>query len=89
MIKINKQKETVLLPKYMRSGEYEEHQGQKFVYEGMDFHIVKSNNSWCITEPKTRKFIVSWRKTRKQVIEEFEKFMNDHLELIKEKLSHF
>ena len=83
MIKVNKEKETVPVPKYMREGEYDQHRGQKFIYEGMEFYLVKSEKSWCITEKITKKFVVSWRKTRKQAIEEFETFVDLHCEKMK------
>jgi hypothetical protein len=87
-IKLKKEKEIILIPKYM-SKEFEEIEGQHFEYEGMNFYLIKSNTgSWCITEKITRKFIVTWRKTRKQAFVEFENFMNEHLLKVKDHINN-
>ncbi|MED3832955.1 hypothetical protein [Peribacillus frigoritolerans] len=85
-IKLSKQKEKVLIPKYMSNG-YEEEDGQFFEYEGMGFYLIKSNKSWCIIEKSTKLFVCTWRKTRKVAFEEFDEFMSKHLEKVKERVS--
>ncbi|WP_152425478.1 hypothetical protein [Bacillus subtilis] len=83
-IKVNNQKEKTLIPKFMREG-YDEVDGQYFDYKGLGFYLIKSETgNWCITEKTTNKFMVTWRKTRKQVFVEFEEFMSNHYEKVKE-----
>lgn len=86
-IKVNKQKEKILLKDYMGNG-YEEYQGQYFEYKGVGFYLIKSNNRWCIVEKTTKLYAVKWRKQRKQVFSEFLKFMSQHLVKVKEYINN-
>lgn len=81
-LKVDKKKEKVLLKKYMGNG-FDEHEGQYFEYDTMGFYLVKSNKSWCIVEKKTKLFVVTWRKKKKEVFEEFKDFMAQHSEKVK------
>jgi len=86
-IKVSNKKETFTVENYYMNQD-RTFEGRPFEYKGLNFYLIKSKY-WFVMEATTKKKLDSreFYNTKKECMEAFERFMNEHYNRIKEYLN--
>jgi hypothetical protein len=83
--KVNKETETIIIRGYM--GKVETEEGKRIELDDFDLYLVKHNKYWSIYEKNTGKSLVSYKSTKKEVIDTLTDVLNNHYDKFKDAIT--
>jgi hypothetical protein len=81
-MKVNKQKENILIRGYM--GKVEQVEGQQIEHNDFNLYLVKYSKHWAVYEQLTGKTIVTLTDTKKEAMDKLEETLNTYSDKLKE-----